>query len=196
MSRAGSAMDLEDAVLPSKTIGVTTLGDDARLMHEVMARFGVRLKRYLYRAVKPEDADDALQDIYARLSRLARGVPPPDFNATYVFKTADSVLRDLYRRRRTRESETHIELPEALATERPSPFDEVRWRQNADLIRQAIGRLPPAERRVLLQHRVEGRSLADISQRSGTPMRTVQRQLSQALIQCRAILKDSGWFET
>lgn len=189
-------MELENVVLAAKTASQTGVVEDVRLVHEVMARFGTRLKRYLCRAIKPEDADDALQEIYVRLSRLAKGVPPPDFNATYVFKTADSVLRDLYRRRRTRESEAHIELPEALATERPSPFDEVRWRQNANLIRQAIGRLPPAERRVLLQHRVEGHSLADIAQRSGTPMRTVQRQLSQALIQCRTILKDSGWFET
>jgi RNA polymerase sigma factor (sigma-70 family) len=171
-------------------------GLDTQLIHEVISRFGERLRRYLFRAIRPEDAEDALQEIYARLSRLAKGQPPPDFNATYVFKTADSVLRDLYRRRRSRASDAHTEISEVLASDTPSPFDEVRWRQNVELIRAAIRQLPPAERRVLLQHRVEGRSLTDISQTSRTPMRTVQRQLSQALARCRVILKDCGWFET
>ncbi len=164
-------------------------------LHQVVAGFDGRLRRYLARALKAEDVEDTLQEIYVRLTRRAQGDPPPDFNATYVFKTADSVLNDLYRRRRSRHSGAHDELPEDLATERPSPFDELRWRQNADLLRAAIAKLPPPERRVLLQSRVEGLSLDEISRRNRTPMRTVQRQLSQALSHCRDSLKECGWFE-
>lgn len=167
----------------------------SREVHQIVAGFDGRLRRYLARALKAEDVEDTLQEIYMRLARRAKGEPPPDFNATYIFKTADSVLNDLYRRRRARHSNAHDELPQDLAAERPSPFDEVRWRQNADLLRAAIAKLPPAERRVLLQSRIEGLSLDDISRRNRTPMRTVQRQLSQALSHCRDSLKECGWFE-
>lgn len=162
---------------------------------QVVAGFDGRLRRYLARALKADDVEDTLQEIYMRLARRAQGDPPPDFNATYVFKTADSVLHDLYRRRRARHSAEHDELSEHLPAERPSPFDEVRWRQNADMLRAAIAKLPTPERRVLLQSRIEGLSLDEISRRNRTPMRTVQRQLSQALSHCRDSLKECGWFE-
>ncbi len=169
--------------------------EPARQIRAVVAAFDGRLRRYLARGVKPEDIDDTIQEIYARLSRQAMSPTPPAFNATYVFRTADSVLCDMFRRRRTRGSDS-IELPETLAADQPSPFDELLWRQNADRLRQAIAKLPPAERKVLLQSRIEGLSLNDIALKNRTPMRTVQRHLSQALAQCRDSLKECGWFET
>ncbi|WP_299175351.1 sigma-70 family RNA polymerase sigma factor [uncultured Brevundimonas sp.] len=160
-----------------------------------MARFDVRLRRYLHRFLNPIDAEDALQDIYARLLRLSQKIPPPEFNAVYVFKTADSVVRDLHRRRQSRAGGHHVELPEDLAREDPSPFDELRWRQNAVLLRRAIAALSREERMVLMLHRVEGLKLTEIAARQRMPLRTVQRLLADALARCRHRLKDCGWFE-
>ncbi|MFT4076169.1 MAG: RNA polymerase sigma factor [Asticcacaulis sp.] len=174
-----------------------TEGDEAvnAAMHTLMARFDSRLRRYLGRALAPADAEDALHDIYVRLARQARLIPPPDFNTTYVFKTADSVLHDLYRRRRSHNYGAHVELPEELAARTPSPFDELRWRRNVDLLKRAIAGLNREERLVLMMHRVEGRKLTEISQKQRIPLRTVQRLLADALAKCRDKLKDSGWFE-
>jgi len=169
--------------------------DDVRLVEAAIGRFDGRLRRYLSRSMKPEDVEDALQEVYTRLARLARTIPPPDFNATYVFKTADSVMRDLYRRQKVRGAGAHAEITHDLAAEQPSPFDTLRWRQNMDRVRNAIARLPAGERRVLLQNRIEGLTLSEIARINRTPMRTVQRQLSQALVKCREMLKDCGWFE-
>lgn len=173
----------------------TREGDDVRLIEIVVERFDARLRRYLARAMKPEDIDDGLQEIYTRLSRLARTIPPPDFNASYVFKTADSVMRDLYRRQRSRGGGAHTEISDDVAADQPSPFDQLRWRQNMDKLRQALARLPDAERRVLMQNRIEGLTVNDIARKTGTPVRTVQRHLSQALLKCRETLKEYGWFE-
>ncbi len=161
----------------------------------LVARFDVRLRRYLHRFLNPIDAEDALQDIYARLLRLSQKIPPPEFNAVYVFKTADSVVRDLHRRRQSRAGGHHVELPEDLAREDPSPFDELRWRQNAVLLRRAIAALSREERMVLMLHRVEGLKLTEIAARQRMPLRTVQRLLADALARCRHRLKDCGWFE-
>ncbi len=165
------------------------------LVHALIERFDARLRRYIGRALAPHDTEDALQDVYARLVRLSQKVPPPDFNVVYVFKTADSVLRDLYRRRKSHEAGQHVELEETLSTEAPSPFDELRWRQNADLLRQAIRGLNSQERIVLMMHRIEGLKLTEISQKQRIPLRTVQRLLADALAKCRHTLRDSGWYE-
>jgi RNA polymerase sigma factor (sigma-70 family) len=165
------------------------------LVTTLIARFDQRLRRYLTRCVGTDASEDALHDVYARLTRLAQGDPPPDFNLTYVFKTANSVLGDLYRRRRTREGNNHIELDDSLTDEGPSPFEALRWRQNKDLLLKALRQLRPEERVVLIMHRIEGVKLTDISKKQGIPLRTVQRLLADALAKCRITLKDSGWFE-
>jgi RNA polymerase sigma factor (sigma-70 family) len=181
---------------PDKAQMETGRHDGAQaLVSALIDRFDARLRRYIGRALTRQDTEDALQDVYARLARLALKEPPPDFNVVYVFKTADSVLRDLYRRRKSHEAGQHVELEETLSTEAPSPFDELRWRQNADLLRQAIKKLNPQERVVLMMHRIEGLKLTEISQKQRIPLRTVQRLLADALAKCRHNLKDSGWYE-
>lgn len=170
-------------------------GNAAAQVSGLIERLDGRLRRYLGRALRPDDADDALQDIYARLVRLAQREPPPEFNITYVFKTADSVIRDLYRLRRRREGDQHVELTDNLPEDAPTPFDELRWRQNAEILRQAIRKLSSQERLVLMLHRVEGLKLTEISQKQGIPLRSVQRLLADALAKCRHNLKDSGWYE-
>lgn len=158
-------------------------------------RFDGRLRRYVVRVSRAEDAEDILHDIYTRLARQAHADPPPEFNATYVFRTADSVLRDRYRRHKSHQREHHIEVPHDLAAPSPSPFDEVRWRQNADALRKAIAGLNRQERLVLLMHRIEGHKLTEIARSQNIPLRSVQRLLAGALAKCRHKLKDSGWFE-
>lgn len=184
----------EVAARADTAISVTGSGA-AGDMQAMMARFDTRLRRYLGRVLSPADAEDALHDVYVRLARLAGRVPPPDFNASYVFKTADSVLHDLYRRQRSRDQDAHVELPEALASSSPSPFDEVRWRRNVDLLKRAIAGLNREERLVLMLHRVEGLSLVDISRKHRLSLRTTQRLLADALEKCRGKLKDAGWFD-
>lgn len=171
------------------------LADATECLNDLIARFDGRLRRYLSRALDASDSEDALQDVYARLTRQANRIPPPVFNSTYVFKTADGVLFDLYRRRKTRSAGQHVELTEDIATDTPNPFELTRWKQNADLLRSAIKSLPREERLVLMLHRIEGQKLTDIAQTQRIPLRTVQRLLAQALARCRGQLKDSGWYE-
>lgn len=164
-------------------------------LSDLIARYDGRLRRYLSRALNPADAEDALHDVYARLARQANRVPPPVFNSTYVFKTADGVLFDLYRRQRSRSAGQHIELSDDIAAETPTPFDLMRWKQNVTLLQSAIRSLPREERLVLMLHRIEGQKLTDIAQTQRIPLRSVQRLLAQALARCRVKLKDSGWYE-
>lgn len=184
-----------DGVTPSMTASREPADPAAAIMAELMQRFDARLRRYLFRFLAPADVEDALQDIYLRLTRLASREPPPEFNATYVFKTADSVARDLHRRRLGRGGDRHVEVPDDLAHDAPSPFDEVRWQQNADLLRRAIASLTRDQRAVLMLHRIEGMTLVEIAARQRMPLRKTQRLLADALARCRHKLKDCGWFE-
>ena len=166
-------------------------GDGVR---EAMERYDRRLRAYFLRLMTPADAADAVQDVYARLASAAKDDRDRRFSAAYVFRTADSVARDAWRRSRTRGGE-HAELTENEASDTPTPFEEVRWRENARSLQAALAALPPRRRKVLMLHRIEGLSLIAISRRTGWPLRTVQRHLAEALAACRASLEAQGWFD-
>ncbi|MBB3870888.1 RNA polymerase sigma factor [Brevundimonas mediterranea] len=169
--------------------------DATACLQDLVARFDGRLRRYMASTLSRADTDDAVQDVYARLVRQANRSTPPEFNTTYVFKTAQGVLIDLYRRRRSRDADRHVELDDDLVSDGLTPFEAVRWKQNAELLRAAILSLPREERLVLMLHNIEGERLTYVAHRLGLSRAAVQRLLARALSRCRARLRHSGWYE-
>ncbi|HEY4367156.1 MAG TPA: sigma-70 family RNA polymerase sigma factor [Steroidobacteraceae bacterium] len=174
-------------------------GDGAarNTVQTIVMRLDARLRAYLLRRTRNSaDAADTVQEVYTRLTQVAESDPAAEFTNSYVFKTADSVVNDLFRRRRTRRAGDHVELQddETLSAAGPSPYDEVRWRQVAEIMREAVHALPHDQRSVLLLHRVEGKSLPEVARMIGAPLRTVERRLALALATCRDRLEELGWF--
>lgn len=169
--------------------------DTTACMQDLVARYDGRLRRYMATTLSKADTDDAVQDVYARLVRQANRSAPPEFNATYVFKTAQGVLIDLYRRRKSHDADHHVSLDEDLVSQTVNPFEAVRWKQNAERLRTAIFSLSREERLVLMLHNIEGERLTDVAHRLGLSTTTVRRLLARALSRCRASLRHSGWYE-
>jgi RNA polymerase sigma-70 factor (ECF subfamily) len=82
-----------------------------------------------------------------------------------VFKTADGVLRDLHRRRQSRDAGRHVELTEDIPSDTPTPFESTRWKQNLDILRAAILSLPRQERLVLMMHRLFASYIRELASR-------------------------------
>ncbi|MDV6330696.1 sigma-70 family RNA polymerase sigma factor [Asticcacaulis sp. 201] len=164
-----------------------------RALAAVIEAYDRRLWRYLGRRLAQDDIADARQDVYGRLTRILSADPTAQLSAAYIFKTADSIVRDHFRRRRVRHHDSHIELEDHVAAETPSAFDTLHWRQNLNRVRQALDKLPQVQRRVLLLHRLDGMSLPEVAQELGVPLRTVERHLSRALVACRITLEEAGW---
>jgi RNA polymerase sigma-70 factor (ECF subfamily) len=167
-----------------------------RALAEVMRAYDRRLSRYLLRKLPADDVPDALQEIYSRLTRILGADPEATLSAAYVFKTADSIVRDQYRRQRVRHHSAHVEIEDHIPAQAPSPFENLLWRQNLGRVRQALDSLPQVQRRILLLHRLDGMSLPEVAQELGVPLRTVERHLSRALAACRIKLEEAGWAST
>ncbi len=167
-----------------------------RALAAVIEAYDRRLARYLARRLAVDDVPDALQEVYGRLTRVLGADPQAQLSAAYVFKTADSIVRDQFRRRRVRHHGAHVEIEDHLPEPGPSPFDSLLWRQNLNRVRQALDALPPVQRRILLLHRLDGMSLPDVARELGVPLRTVERHLSRALAACRIKLEEAGWAST
>jgi len=166
----------------------------AQALRRLIETYDGRLHRYLARKVPDAEIEDAVQEVYGRLSRVLAADPGAQLLSSYVFKTADNISRDQFRRRRVRQQDQHVELPENLTQSEPSPLEHLHWRQNLSAVKAALNRLPPVQRRILLLHRLEGMSLPEVSAELDMPLRTVERNLSRALGACRTELEEAGWF--
>lgn len=163
---------------------------------EAMHLHDRRLRRYLSQLLGIQETEDAVQEVYARLLHVSRTIGYDTFGLAYLKRTAENVALDILRRRRVRHAADHVELDTELASGQPTPFDHTSGRQNVDHLKQAIKTLPPLQRRILLMHRLDGMSLAEVAVELGVPLRTVQRHLVNGLAACRLHLQRLGWFET
>jgi RNA polymerase sigma-70 factor (ECF subfamily) len=138
------------------------------------------------RGVSRTDIDDAIQECYARLCELdyTRIV-----NArAYFFTIARNVVGEMMRRSRV--------VPIGMVTNidwiAGGGDDEGVERnlsavEDAERLRQAIGRLPPKCRRVFSLRTLEGLSQKEIAERTGLAESTVEKHLSKGL---RLVMQD------
>lgn len=127
------------------------------------------------------DAEDAAQETFARAHRGLAGFGGRGQVSTWLFVVSRNTITDCLRRRRR--SETCPLFPDevecaAPGTE-PDPLGEFR-------MEDAIDRLPPADRDLLLQVTQEKKSMRRIADESSESLYRVRRRLSGIMDALRA----------
>ena len=145
------------------------------------------LRRYLARSLGPDRqlAEDMLQDVYVR-ALTAGGFPSSDHEARpWLYRIATNLLIDHFRISSRRKE---AQLPPgdegadpACGPEATAMLGEVRR-----TIRDAIERLPDAQREVFLLREFGGASFKEIALRTGAPMGTVLARMRYALLRMRS----------
>lgn len=125
-------------------------------------------------ALADELAQEALTQVYVRWTRLRtpRG---------YAFRVAANLAKDHWRSR-TRELATWSDLA-AHSTTEPA-LDGIVW--------DAVRRLPPAQRDVVLLHYLYDLPLADVATAIRRPLGTVKRRLHEGRALLAAALKETS----
>lgn len=183
--------------LPAGFPAAAPFGDPraAAAVRAAMLAHDRRLRRYMAQLLGVNDTDDAVQELYTRLLHVARGGTHEAFSLTYLKRAAESVAFDILRRRKSRRANFHVELDPEIAAALPDPFDVTKGRQRLAHLKEAVLSLPSLQRRILLMHRIDEMSLADVASELRLPLRTVQRHMMQALAGCRLHLQRRGWSE-
>ena len=129
-----------------------------------------------------EDAEDAVQDGFLHAYRaLDRFIPDQSFGA-WLNRIVSNAALDLVRRRKVREAEP---LPDAVALpfRDPSVAGELR-----DRLGDALTRLTPRQRVVIVMHDVEGFTHEEIAERLGITSGGSKSQLFKARAKLRTLL--------
>lgn len=167
------------------------MGDeDADLLRAMFAEHGDALYAHALRLAggDRQRAEDLVQETLLRAWRHPEALDPNRGSVrAWLFTTARNLAIDSWRRRSVRVGEVVTDaLPEA-----PSD-DETDRTVEAWLIAEALARLTPAHREVLIECFYQGRSVAEAAARLGVPPGTVKSRTHYALRSLRLVLEEMG----
>lgn len=140
-----------------------------------------RLFRLFARRTDPGDADDLVQEVFARYASRSRAsseaVTEPE---AYLTRVATNLLRDRARLAVSRAT-THHQLYDDTVIAGPDPVLALEARDALRRLEVAVGRLRPRTRTVFLLQRVEGLTYPQIAERTGMSVKAVKKQMAKAL---------------
>lgn len=129
-----------------------------------------------------EDAEDAVQEAFLHAYRaLDRFIPGQAFGA-WLHRIVANAALDVTRRRKVRDTDL-LSDSHASPFRDPAEADELR-----DRLREALGRLLPRQRAVIVLHDVEGYRHADIGRLLDIPEGTARSDLHHARAALRVAL--------
>ena len=145
--------------------------------------------RLIRRGLDAQQASDAVHDIFLRLLRS----PPSNLRdpGAYLRRSADTMAIDHWRRQQ-RHAALFAPLPaETIAVSDDATSVEGRLvaSERDRCLQRAIAELPPRSREVLLLHKYEGLSYAEIALRLGIARNTVMVHLANAMRSLRAAMR-------
>jgi RNA polymerase sigma factor (sigma-70 family) len=148
------------------------------------------LKRYFGRTVGADEAEDYVQEAFARVLSAAREerVQNP---AGFLFRIASNLLAERFRRKSAlRRSGTHVALEDAGELASPdcnSPERIVAARENLRRAEEAMAAMPAVRRQVFVMIRLHGASYRDTAAQFGITESAVWYHLDQAVVAlCKA----------
>ena len=143
----------------------------------------------LRRGRTEHDADDLLQEAWVRLARYARERPVERPEA-FLMQVALNLSIDSHRTRQTRGEEVLLE-DVVLVDVTPSAEAVLLARERTARLSVCLGRLTDKTRDILLAHRIEGLTYAEIAQRHNLRVSTVERHVAKAMLQLTTWME--GW---
>lgn len=149
------------------------------------------LRYFLRRGLAPSDAEDAVQDVFLRLSRRP-DVAMSDHGEAYLFETAASVAIDRHRHARARREDRYTAYDEDRHAVADHAVDRVvEGRQELQRLVEGLRQLPERTRHVVLLARLENLTHNQIARRLGISVSTVERRLVKGMAHLAARLGEA-----
>lgn len=157
---------------------------------ELVQRHQRRVRALAFRITgRWELADDVAQDAFLRIHRSAPNYKPTAAFTTWLYRVVVNLCLDATRRPRLAGLDESCPLESG-----DDDSNSLERRERRQAIAEAVNRLPPRQRSVVILHRFEGLSHAQIAQVMECTEAAVESLLSRAYAELRqalAVWKDS-----
>jgi RNA polymerase sigma-70 factor (ECF subfamily) len=134
---------------------------------------------------RPEDAQDAAQEVFLRLYKHLGRVGARTLGS-WLYRVAVNVCRDMHRSRRP---QADAEVLERVAAQGDVPGDALLLAEKRRLLAAALRRLGPKERAAVVLRDLEGLSTREVAGILGCAEVTVRSNLSTARLKIRAFVE-------
>jgi RNA polymerase sigma factor (sigma-70 family) len=133
------------------------------------------------RGIGPADADDIIQEAFARLEAYTQAKEVRCQEA-FLVRTALNLTRDRARRARSAPFDNATVDLEAIADVSPQPDEIVRGKERLRRAQSGLDRLDELSRRCLLARRVDELSYGEIATREGMTVAAVEKRVARAVL--------------
>jgi RNA polymerase sigma-70 factor (ECF subfamily) len=134
------------------------------------------------RGVGPDDADDIIQEAFARLEAYTQAKEVCSREA-FLMRTAQNLVRDRARRARAAPFENNVALDlELVADVGPQPDEIVQGRERLRRAQTGLDRLDELSRRCLLARRIDELPFGEIAAREGMTVAAVEKRVARAVL--------------
>jgi RNA polymerase sigma factor (sigma-70 family) len=175
--------------------------DETSAWYEFFSLENGRLKNYVRKQtqrISDMDAEDIVAEVMLRtVSRLGSPVQVENI-AAYVYRSIRNRIADFERGRARSTSldgmlDENGELPflQALAAENEEPFQAEDQAERIHRLTDAIGKLEPRQRAVLIATELKGKSFRELSDDWGEPIGTLLSRKSRAVKALRRLLEET-----
>jgi len=156
------------------------------------------LHRFLVaRSGSAADADDLLSELWVK---VRNSHPGPIVNGRgYIFRMANNLYLDHLRERRRREARDRdwseqrhgpVNTGAEIADPTMNAEQQLVARDAEGRLAEAIAKLPPGARRVLVMHKIEGLAHGEVAARLGISRSAVEKHMAVAMTHLRRLLSD------
>lgn len=154
---------------------------DEAWFDEVFERHHRAVEAYCVRRVGVTDAPDLVSQVFAVAWRRRHDVPPDDRVRPWLYGVARRVVGHQWRSRR-RACRLAAKAGMLRQLPRPDPEEIVLGRDEHEMVRQAVARLSPTDREVLLLSAWEGLTHAQIADALGRSRAAIEKRFVRAKI--------------
>lgn len=156
---------------------------DVSAFERIVLRYERRVLSLAWRLLgKPEDAQDAAQEVFLRAFRYLHRFDIRRPFEPWLMKMTVNVCHDLGRQR-LRHPDGLID-PDALGTF-ATPHDDLHSAEQRRLLHRALQELPEKERAAIVLRDIEGLSTAEVAEILGSSEPTVRSQICTARLKIR-----------
>jgi RNA polymerase sigma-70 factor, ECF subfamily len=173
------------AVQPSdEDLVAAVLEGDRERFGDLVERYQGRLVNYLFRLLRnPDDAHDLAQEVLVKVYQVLDRYDPQYRFSTWLFRIAQNAAIDQIRRRRLKLVSLRLDDDDGegrdldLPAAERGPYGELRNRERASAIQQAIEALPWEYRELILLRHFGELPYEEIARLKQMPLGTVKNKL-------------------
>jgi RNA polymerase sigma factor (sigma-70 family) len=181
-----TAMDRHAPALRSDlapAIGDTIADAQSRVLRDWFERYRQSLYCYFLRHTRQRsDAEDLVQDVFVRMSRLD-GVASVRNGEAFLFETATNLLKDWARKRKTHGVAVEPQAANCELWDRePGPERVLQAKAELGEVVQALSGLGEKTRNIFMLRRLEQAKCQEIAELYGISVKAVERHIAIALM--------------